>query len=329
MPNILVTRRTFPEAAEMLRASGAEVVIWEDDDSPSHDDLVAAVADVDGLYAHITNVVDAEVMDAAPKLKVIAEFGAGYDNVDVAAANERGIAVANTPGVRSESTADEAFALLVAMARRVHDLPQIVKRGEWGDFDPVGMLATDIHHKTLGIVGMGRMGSEVAKRAAGFSMEVLYHNRSRRDEEFGATYVDSLEELLERSDFVSLHNPLNAETTGLMGAGQFKLMKKTAFLINTTRGPVVDQEALYDALKSGEIAGAALDVTVPEPMGPDHPLLTLDNCLIMPHVASATGDTRMKMAMMCVENVLAGIAGDWPPYCVNRAEIAANARLKS
>ena len=329
MPNILVTRRTFPEAAEKVRASGAEVVIWEDDDSPSHDDLVAAVADVDGLYAHITNVVDAEVMDAAPKLKVIAEFGAGYDNVDVAAANERGIAVANTPGVLSESTADEAFALLVAMARRVHDLPQIVKRGEWGDFDPVGMLATDIHHKTLGIVGMGRIGGEVAKRAAGFSMEVLYHNRSRRDEEFGATYVDSLEELLERSDFVSLHNPLNAETTGLMGAGQFKLMKKTAFLINTTRGPVVDQEALYDALKSGEIAGAALDVTVPEPLPPDHPLLTLDNCLIMPHVASATGDTRMKMAMMCVENVLAGIAGDWPPYCVNRAEIAANTRLKN
>ena len=329
MPKILVTRRTFPEAQAKLRASGAEVVIWEDKDSRSHDDLVAAVAGIDGLYAHITDVVDAVVMEAAPNLKVIAQFGVGYDNVDVAAANARGIAVANTPGVLSESTADEAFALLVAMARRVYDLPQIVKDGKWGDFDPVGLLATDIHHKTLGIVGMGRIGSEVAKRAAGFSMEVLYHNRSRRDEEFGATYVDSLEELLERSDFVSLHNPLNAETTGLMGADQFKLMKKSAFLINTTRGPVVDQEALYDALKSGEIAGAALDVTVPEPMGPDHPLLTLDNCLIMPHVASATGDTRMKMAMMCVENVLAGMAGDWPPYCVNQAEIAANARIKS
>ena len=173
MPNILVTRRTFPEAAEMLRASGAEVVIWEDDDSPSHDDLVAAVADIDGLYAHITNVVDAEVMDAAPKLKVIAEFGAGYDNVDVAAANERGIAVANTPGVLSESTADEAFALLVAMARRVHDMPQIVTRGEWGDFDPAGRPATDIHQKTLGIAGLRRLGAEAAERAPRSSMAVL------------------------------------------------------------------------------------------------------------------------------------------------------------
>jgi glyoxylate reductase len=159
-------------------------------------------------------------------------------------------------------------------------------------------------------------------------MEILYHNRNRREEEFGATYVDTLEELLERSDFVSLHNPLNEETTGLMSTDQFKLMKKTAILVNTTRGPVVDQEALYDALKSGEIAGAALDVTVPEPLPADHPLLTLNNCLIMPHVASGTFDTRMKMATMCVENVLAALAGDWPPYCVNQAEIAANARLK-
>lgn len=328
MSKILVTRRTFPASAEKLRASGAEIVIWEDDISPPHDEFVAAVADVDGLYTHISDAVDSEVMDAAPKLKVVAQFGVGYDNVDVAAASARGIAVANTPGVVSESTADEAFALLVAMARRVHDLPQIVKRGEWGDFDPVGLLGTDIHHKTLGIVGMGRIGSEVAKRAAGFSMEVLYYNRNRRDEEFGATYVDSLEELLERSDFVSLHNPLNAETTGLMSTEQFKSMKKSAILVNTTRGPVVDQEALYDALKSGEIAGAALDVTVPEPMPADHPLLTLGNCLIMPHVASATGDTRLKMAMMCVENVLAGVAGEWPPYCVNQAAIAGNARLK-
>jgi len=329
MPKILVTRRTFPEAVEALRASGAEVVIWEDADSPTQDDLLAAVADVDGIYAHITNQIDGEIMDAAPNLKVIAEFGVGYDNIKIADANERGVAVCNTPGILSESTADEAFALLTAMARRTNDLPAMVKRGEWGDFDPLGYLATDIHHKTLGIVGMGSIGSEMAKRAAGFSMNVLYYNRNKRDEEFGATYVDSFEELLERSDFVSLHNPLTPETTNLMSTDQFKLMKKSAILINTTRGPVVDQDALYEALKSGEIAGAALDVTVPEPIPADHPLLTLDNCLIMPHVASATGDTRMKMAMMSVENVLAGVAGDWPPYCVNQSEIASNARLKS
>ena len=329
MPKILVTRRTFPEAAETLRASGAEVVIWEDADSPTQEDLLAAVADVDGIYAHITNQIDGKIMDAAPNLKVIAEFGVGYDNINVVDANERGIAVCNTPGVLSESTADEAFSLLTAMARRTTDLPAMVKRGEWGDFDPLGYLATDIHHKTLGIVGMGSIGSEMAKRAAGFSMNVLYYNRNKRDEEFGATYVDSLEELLERSDFVSLHNPLTPETTNLISTDQFKLMKKSAILINTTRGPVVDQDALYEALKSGEIAGAALDVTVPEPIPADHPLLTLDNCLIMPHVASATGDTRMKMAMMSVENILAGIAGDWPPYCVNQLEISDNARLKS
>ena len=311
-----------------LRASGAEVVIWENADSPTREALLAAVADIDGMYAHITNMVDAEVMDAAPNLKVISEFGVGYDNINVADANARGIAVCNTPGILSESTADEAFALLAAMARRTNDLPAMVKRGEWGDFDPLGYLATDIHHKTLGIVGMGSIGSEMAKRASGFNMNVLYFNRNKRDEEFGAAYVDSLEELLERSDYVSLHNPLTAETTNMMSTDQFKLMKKSAVLINTTRGPVVDQDALYEALKSGEIAGAALDVTVPEPIPSDHPLLTLDNCLIMPHVASATGDTRMKMAMMCVENVLAGIAGDWPPYCVNQAEIAGNARLK-
>jgi glyoxylate reductase len=329
MPKILVTRRTFPEAAAALRASGAEVVIWEDSDSPTQEDLIAAIADADGLYAHITNQVTAEVMDAAPNLKVIAEFGVGYDNIEIAAANERGIAVCNTPGILSESTADEAFALLASMARRTNDLPAMVKRGEWGDFDPLGYLATDIHHKTLGIVGMGSIGSEMAKRAVGFNMNVLYFNRNKRDEEFGATYVDSLEEILERSDYVSLHNPLTEETTNMMSTEQFKLMKKSAILINTTRGPVVDQDALYEALKSGEIAGAALDVTVPEPIPADHPLLTLDNCLIMPHVASATGDTRMKMAMMSVENVLAGVAGDWPPYCVNQAEIAGNARIKS
>ncbi len=329
MPKILVTRRTFPEAAAALRASGADVVIWEDEDSPSRKDLLNAVADIDGLYAHITNQVDADVMDAAPNLKVISEFGVGYDNINVVDANERGIAVCNTPGILSESTADEAFALLAAMARRTNDLPAMVKRGEWGDFDPLGYLATDIHHKTLGIVGMGSIGSEMAKRAGGFSMNVLYYNRNKRDEEFGATYVDSLEELLERSDYISLHNPLTPETTNLMSTDQFKLMKKSAILINTTRGPVVDQDALYEALSSGEIAGAALDVTVPEPIPADHPLLTLDNCLIMPHVASATGDTRMKMAMMCVENVLAGIAGDWPPFCVNQADISGSARLKS
>jgi len=327
MPKILVTRRTFDEAATKLRAA-ADVIIWEDTDSPDHAGLIDAVGDVDALYAHITNQVDAAVMDAAPNLKIIAEFGVGYDNIDEAAATERGIAVCNTPGILSESTADLAFSLIMALGRRINDLPAIVKSGQWGDFDPLAYLATDIHHKTLGIVGMGRIGSEVAKRALGFDMEVLYYNRNPRTDVPGTIYVDSMEELLQRSDYVSLHNPLTPQTTGLMSTEQFKLMKPTAYFVNTTRGPVVDQDALYEALKSGEIAGAAIDVTVPEPLPADHPLLTLDNCLVMPHVASATGDTRLKMAMMCVENVLAGIKGEWPPYCVNREAIEGRSRLE-
>ena len=329
MPKILVTRRTFSAAVEALGASGADVVVWEDSESPSQDALIKAVADVDGLYAHITNQVNAEVMNAAPNLKVIAQFGVGYDNIDIKAANEFGIAVCNTPGILSESTADQAFALLATMARRINDLSAKVKQGEWGDFDPLGYLATDIHHKTLGIVGMGRIGSEMAKRATGFSMRVIYFNRNKRDQEFGAIYVDSLDELLEQSDYVTLHNQLTPETMNMISTVQFKLMKKSAILINTSRGGIVDQDALYKALKSGELAGAALDVTVPEPIPADHPLLTLENCLITPHVASATTDTRMKMAMMSVESVLAGVAGDWPPYCVNRDAIAGKARLKS
>ena len=329
MPKILVTRRTFSAAVAALGASGAEVVVWEDSESPTQDALIKAVADVNGLYAHITNQVNAEVMNAAPNLKVIAQFGVGYDNIDIKAANECGIAVCNTPGILSESTADQAFALLATMARRINDLSAKVKQGEWGDFDPLGYLATDIHHKTLGIVGMGKIGSEMAKRATGFSMKVIYFNRNKRDQEFGASYVDSLEELLELSDYVTLHNPLTPETMNMISTVQFKLMKKSAILINTSRGGIVDQDALYKALKSGELAGAALDVTVPEPIPADHPLLKLENCLIMPHVASATTDTRMKMAMMSVENVLAGVTGDWPPYCVNQAAIAGNARLKN
>ena len=326
---ILITRRTFPEAVKLLEEFGAEVIVWDKTESPSRSQLLDAVRDIDGMYAHITNEIDEELLSKAPKLKVISEFGVGYDNIDVSTASKLGVAVCNTPGILSESTADEAFALLATFARRTYDLPNIVKNGEWGDFDPLGYLATDIHHKTLGIVGMGRIGSEMAKRANGFNMNVVYHNRSKRDEEFGAKYIDSLEQLLSISDFVSLHNPLNESTTNLMSMKQFKIMKNSAILINTTRGPVVNQDDLYEALVKGEIAGAALDVTVPEPIPADHPLLSLDNCLIMPHVASATHDTRMKMALMCVENIISGLKGDIPPYCVNTDSIVNNSRLKN
>ena len=326
-PNVLVTRRTFDEAAARLRES-ADVTILETGDPPDRDGLKALLRDVDGLYAHIVNEVDGDVMDAAPRLKVITEFGVGYDNIDEDAASERGIAVANTPGVLSETTADQAFGLLLATARRIPMDYVYVREGRWGPFDPLDLLGADVHHQTLGIVGMGRIGGEVAKRAVGFDMTVLYHNRNRRSDEMGAEYVSTLDELLERSDFVSIHAPLNDETRHLMSTPQFARMKPTAALINTSRGPVVDQKALYEALKSGEIAAAGLDVTDPEPMRANDPLLTLPNCVVVPHVASATVGTRMKMAMMCVDNVLAGINGEFPPYCVNREAIEGRSRLE-
>ena len=218
--------------------------------------------------------------------------------------------------------------MLLAAARQAPQDYVYVREGRWGPFDPVDLLGVDVHHATLGIVGMGRIGGEVAKRARGFDMHILYHSRRRRPDEMGAEYVGTLDELLERSDFVSLHCPLTSDTQKLIGAAQFDRMKRTAILINTSRGGVVDQRALYEALAVGKIAAAAIDVTETEPIPTDDPLLTLPNCIVTPHVASATVGTRRTMAMMCVDNVLAALDGRFPPYCVNRAEIEGRSRLE-
>ncbi len=306
---------------DRLRAV-AETVVLTRPAPATREELLEAAKGCTAIFAHITEQIDAEVMDAAgDSLKVIAEFGVGYDNIDTAAASERNIAVGNTPGVLTETTADFAFALIQAAARRLAESDRFVRRGEWKWFEPLDLLGLDINGSTLGIVGMGRIGSSVARRAIASGMNVVYFNRNRAEDELGATRVSSLDELLEQSDFVTLHCPLTPETNGLIGEEQLKKMQNHAALINTARGPVVNTDALTSALKSGEIAYAALDVTDPEPIQTDHPLLELENVTLLPHIASATVGTRKKMSQMTVDNILAALEGKLPPNCVNSEEI--------
>ena len=288
----------------------------------TREELLEAVKGCTGIFAHITDRIDREIMDAAgSSLKVIAEFGVGYDNIDTAAASERNIAVGNTPGVLTETAADFAFALIQASARRLAESDRFVRRGEWKWFEPLDLLGLDINGSTLGIVGLGRIGSAVARRALASGMEVIYHNRNQPEDDLGCRRVGSLDELLAEADFVSVHCPLTPETQGLIGSAQLKTMQNHAVLINTARGPIVDTEALTEALRSGAIAYAALDVTDPEPIPIGHPLLEMDNVTLLPHIASATVGTRKKMSEMTVDNVLAVIRGELPPNCVNADQI--------
>jgi glyoxylate reductase len=260
-------------------------------------------------------------MDAAgPGLKVISNFAVGYDNVDVAAATARGIPVGNTPGVLTETTADMAFALLMAAARRVVEGAEYVRAGKWHTWGPTLLLGHDVHGATLGVVGMGRIGQAVTRRAVGFGMRVIYYDPfcdADKGPFIDVTVRCALDELLREADFVSLHVPLTDDTHYLINAETLAWMKPTAVLVNTSRGPVVDADALYDALAAGRIAYAALDVTEPEPLPADHKLLTLPNCLVVPHIASASWATRTQMAVMAAENLLAGLHGERLPNCVN------------
>ncbi len=315
---IFVTR-LIPKAGLDLLYGFAELRIWQEEVPPPREVLLEEAGEVDGLLSLVTDTIDAELMDAAPRLKVVSNYAIGYDNVDVEAATERGIMVCHTPGVLTDTTADFAFALLACVARRLVEASEYVREGRWKTWGPMLCLGYDLHGATLGLVGLGRIGSGVAKRATGFDMRILYHDVSRqpsREEELGLTYVD-LETLLRESDFVSLHTPLTSETHHMMGREQFTMMKSTAILINTSRGQVVDQKALYEALVSGGIAGAGLDVTDPEPILRDDPLLTLDNCVVVPHIASASVATRTMMATMAAENLIAALQGRMPRNPVN------------
>jgi glyoxylate reductase len=304
---VFVTR-ALPGGAIDRLAAEHEVDVWPEPLPPPRDELLARVREVDGLLALLTDRVDAELMDAAPNLRAISNYAVGVDNVDVDAATARGIPVGNTPGVLTDTTADLAVALMLGIGRRLVDGDAYVRRGDWRTWEPDQLLGRDLHGATVGIVGFGRIGQAVARRLEGFECTILHTSRSG-----GVAF----EELLERSDFVSVHTPLTPETRGLIDAEALRRMKPTAYLVNTARGPVVDTDALAAGLQAGEIAGAALDVTDPEPLPADHPLLDAPNLLVLPHLGSATHATRERMADMAVDNLLAGLRGEHMPHHVN------------
>jgi len=318
MPKVFVTRTVAQEAIDLI-SKYVEVDAWEEEEQIPREEFIRRIADVDGILQWGGDPIDGPAMDAAPKLKVIANVSAGYDNIDVEAATKRGIRVSNTPGVVTGSTADLAFALMLALSRRIIEMTQIVIKGQWRNFGPMEILGYDVYGKTLGIIGMGRIGTAMAQRAKGFGMKILYHNRHRRQDEaeLGAEYIKDIPTLLRRSDFVSIHVPLTKETRHLIGAKELSGMKPTAVLVNTARGAVVDQKALYEALKRRQILGAALDVTEEEPLSPDDPLLKLDNVIITPHIGTQTLTTAINMSVMGAQNLIAGLKGEPMPNCMN------------
>ncbi len=308
---IFVTRR-IPDAGLNRLIDACDTEVWPGEMPPPYEILLEKVRGVDGLLCMLTDRIDAGLMDAAgPDLKVISQMAVGYDNIDVAAARERHIQVGNTPGVLTEATADLAFALLLAASRRLAEGAAYIREGKWRTWEPMALLGGDLAGATLGIVGFGRIGQAVARRAAGFDLRVIAYSPRQKPEIAALSGVNfvTLDALLRESDYISLHLPLTGETRHFINRDALAQMKPSAILINTARGGVVDQAALVDALKHGIIAGAALDVTDPEPLPSDHPLLSLSNALVVPHIGSATHQTRDRMAIMAADNLLAGVSG--------------------
>jgi len=320
MAHVFVTRAVPGDALERLREAGHTVEVWPGELPPPREALAMHLAGADAALTMVTDRIDRELLHWCPHLRVIANMAVGYDNVDPAVAAEHGTWLTNTPGVLAETTADHAFALLLAAARNVALSDRDTRAGGWKTWSPTGFLGYDVHGATLGVVGLGEIGTAVARRARGFAMRVLYASRTRKEDleaELGLSPV-SLDELLAQSDFVTLHTPLEQATRHLLGAPQFARMKPTAILVNTSRGQVVDQAALVDALSRNVIGGAALDVTDPEPLPADHPLFAFPTVVITPHIASASFATRARMARMAVDNILAVLEGREPPNPVNR-----------
>ena len=319
-PRVFVSRIIPDEGLDAVRAA-CEVDLWTDELPPPRDELLRRVSGVDGLLSLLTDTVDDELLDAAgSQLKVVSNFAVGFDNIDVDACTRRRVPAGNTPGVLTETTADLAFALLMAAARRIPEGVDHVRDGRWLTWGPMLLMGVDVHGATLGIVGFGRIGREMARRARGFGMRILYqdvHPATAEDEaELGARRVE-MDELLSESDFISLHVNLTDETHHLIDADALRAMKKTAVLVNTSRGPVVDAEALDLALREGEIFAAGLDVTDPEPLPATHPLVGLPNCIVVPHIASASRVTRGKMAAMAAANLISGVRGERLPTPIN------------
>ncbi|MEX1021241.1 MAG: D-glycerate dehydrogenase [Litorilinea sp.] len=315
---VVVTRR-IPAPALAYINEHCTMRLWDSDDSIPRATLLDWVQGSDGILCLLTEAINAELLEAAgPQLRVVSTMSVGFDHIDMEACRARGVQVGNTPGVLTETTADLTIALLLATARRLTEAHDAVRNGEWSTWQPEWMAGYDVYGSTVGIIGLGRIGMAFARRLAGFNCRLLYTNPTPapgRAAEVGALYVE-MDELLATSDFISIHCQLSPETRDLFNPDAFAKMKKSAILINTSRGGVVDQDALYTALTTGEIAGAGLDVTTPEPLLADHPLVALPNCLILPHIGSASHATRTKMALLAAQNLVAGVAGNSLPAAV-------------
>lgn len=318
MPHLWITRQLGADLSAL--AALATVEVWADRQPPAYAVLQQKISQLDGLLCLLTDRIDQDLITAGRSLKVISQMAVGYDNIDIAAATARGIPVGHTPGVLTNATADLTWALLMAAARRVVEGDRFTRSGQWQTWEPNLLLGADLTGATLGIVGLGRIGQAVARRAQGFEMKILYTGRHRCDpaveQALGVEFVD-FDRLLASSDFITIHTPLSPDTHHLFSDRQFEQMPSTAILINTARGAIVDPEALYRALQNHHIAAAAIDVTEPEPIPIDSPLLKLENLIITPHIGSASIQTRHKMASMAIANLVAGLKGERLPYCVN------------
>jgi glyoxylate reductase len=325
-PNIFSTHALF-EAPRRRLAERCQAEYWMEPDRPARAEVLRRVAGEDGLICLLTEKIDEELLAAAPRLRIVANVAVGYDNVDLAACTRRKVAVTNTPGVLDETTADLAWALMMTVARRLIEGDALARSGQWRGWNLDQMCGTDVWGKTLGILGFGRIGRAVARRAKGFQMRVIYHSRTRApaevERELGAEFLQR-DQVLAQADFLSLHVPLTPETRGLIGARELAMMKPTAFLVNTSRGSVVQEAALVEALAGGKIAGAALDVYEREPVISDG--LRRPNVVLAPHMGSGSVETRTKMAMMAVENVIALFDGRRPPNILNPEVLEAPAR---
>ncbi|MGB2852136.1 MAG: D-glycerate dehydrogenase [Solirubrobacterales bacterium] len=310
MPRIFVTRKLPGDALGRLADAGHEVDVWNGELPPPRDELLGRTTTAEGLLCLLTDRVDAELLDACPELRAVANMAVGTDNIDLAECAQRGISVGNTPGVLTEATADLAFALILASARHLIEAAGSVRAGRWRTWEPAGWLGQDVHGATLGIIGLGKIGRAMARRSEGFGMRLLHHDR---------TSGMSLDTVLADSDFVSIHCPLTEQTRGLIGERELRQMKPTATLVNTARGEIVDPRALATALREGWIAGAALDVTDPEPLAPDDPLLQAPNLIVLPHIGSASHATREAMADLAVDNLIAALAGRAMPNPVGES----------
>lgn len=315
---VSVTRRIPRIGVDLLREQAdIELRVHDSDAPPTPEEWRALLDGADGVLSLLSEQYTGDVLDADPTIRVLSNFGVGYDNIDLEAATARGVAVCNTPGVLTAATAEIAWALLMAAARRIPEAIDFVKAGEWSSWGPTMMLGQPIVGATIGIVGYGRIGQEVAKMARGFSMRVLAWDRSPATKPAdGVEFVD-LQDLLTESDFISVHVPLTVDTHHLINAAAFAQMNPTTILVNTARGPVVDQDALIEALSAGTIWAAGLDVTTPEPLSPDHPLITMQNCVVLPHIGSATITARDAMSSLAARNIIAVLRGEMPPHIVN------------